>query len=126
MLSDARTEATVPVTRLGPAREFYEAVLGLRPVGEHGGRGADVTYECGDGTRLMLYEWGGPLTRSHTVAHFVVDDVPATVAELRGRGVRFDEYDLPELHLVDGVATIGDHRFAWFKDPDLNVIGIHD
>jgi hypothetical protein len=27
---------------------------------------------------------------------------------------------------VDGVATVGDHRYAWFKDPDLNVIGIHD
>ncbi len=74
----------------------------------------------------MLYEWVGTITRSHTVAHFIVDDVPATVAELRARGVRFDEYDLPVIELTDGVATIGGHRHAWFKDADLNVIGIHD
>jgi catechol 2,3-dioxygenase-like lactoylglutathione lyase family enzyme len=125
MLSDARAEAAIPVMRLRAAREFYEGVLGLSTVAEHT-PGTDVTYECANGTRLMLYEWGGPVTRSHTVAHFIVDDVPATVSELRARGVRFDEYDLPEAELVDGVATIGGHRFAWFKDPDLNVIGIHD
>jgi catechol 2,3-dioxygenase-like lactoylglutathione lyase family enzyme len=125
MLSDARAEATIPVMRLRPAREFYEGVLGLRPAAEES-PGTDVTYECAGGTRLVLYEFGGPMTRSQTVAHFIVDDVPATVAELRARGVRFDEYDIPELELVDGVATIGGRRFAWFKDPDLNVIGIHD
>jgi catechol 2,3-dioxygenase-like lactoylglutathione lyase family enzyme len=125
MLSDARVEATIPVTRLRRAREFYEDVLGLRTATEHV-PGTDVTYECANGTRVMLYEWGGPLTRSHTAAHFMVDDVPATVSELRARGVRFDEYDLHELQMVDGIATIGGHRFAWFKDPDLNVIGIHD
>jgi catechol 2,3-dioxygenase-like lactoylglutathione lyase family enzyme len=123
MLSDARAEATVPVARLRPAREFYEEVLGLRPAGEHT-PGVDVTYECGNGTRLMLYEWAGTMTRSHTVAHFIVDDVPATVAELRARGVRFDENVGTDL--VDGVATIGGHRFAWFKDPDLNVLAVHD
>jgi hypothetical protein len=88
--------------------------------------GVDVTYACAGGTQLMLYEWAGTMTRSHTVAHFIVDDVAATVTALRARGVRFDEPDLPELEVVDGVAFVGGHRFAWFKDPDLNILGIHD
>jgi hypothetical protein len=58
--------------------------------------------------------------------HFVVDDVAATVRELRARGVLFDDYDMPELKTVDGVATVADHRFAWFRDPDDNVLGVRD
>jgi hypothetical protein len=63
MLDDARAKATVPVTRLREAREVYEGVLGLRAAEEHT-PGVDVTYECGGGTRLMVYEWDASLTRS--------------------------------------------------------------
>ena len=61
-----------------------------------------------------------------TVAHFVVDDVAATVRQLRALGVPFDDYDMPQLKTVDGVATVGEDRFAWFRDPDNNVLGIRD
>jgi catechol 2,3-dioxygenase-like lactoylglutathione lyase family enzyme len=125
MLADARVEATVPSTDLRRSREFYEGVLGLPPSAGHS-PGVEVLYECAGGTRLLVYERGGSILPAHTSAHFVVEDVEATVAELRGRGVRFEDYDLPEFTTRDGVATIGDLKFAWFKDPDLNVIGIHD
>jgi hypothetical protein len=42
----------------------------------------------------------------------VVEDMAATVRELRARGVDFDEFDLPQLKTVDGVATAGERRFA--------------
>jgi extradiol dioxygenase family protein len=61
-----------------------------------------------------------------SAAHFVVEDVEATVRELRARGVEFDEFDLPQLRTVEGIATVGEHRFAWFKDPDNNVLAVHD
>jgi catechol 2,3-dioxygenase-like lactoylglutathione lyase family enzyme len=127
MLADARVEATVPVEELGRARRFYEDVLGLRPAGEIS-PGVDVIYASGAGTSLLLYERARPPVPGPdpTVAHFVVDDVAAAVRELRGRGVAFEEYDLPELKTVDGVATVGDHRFAWFRDVDANVLGLHD
>jgi hypothetical protein len=35
---------------------------------------------------------------------FEVEDIEATVTELRGRGVVFEEYDLPELKTVGGIA----------------------
>jgi hypothetical protein len=76
----------------------------------------------------MVYERPGPLNPAehHTVAHFVVDDVHAAVRELRERGVVFDEYDLPELKTQDGVAKVAGRDFAWMRDPDGNVLGVHD
>jgi catechol 2,3-dioxygenase-like lactoylglutathione lyase family enzyme len=125
MLGDARVEATVPALDLDRARRFYEERLGLTPAGSRN-PGHDLVFDCGGDTRLFVYE--RPLTAGtgQTLAHFVVDDVGATVAKLRGRGVEFEDYDLPELKTVDGVATMGDSQFAWFKDVDGNVIGIHD
>ena len=125
MLADGHVEATVPVRTLSVAREFYEAALGLQPSGSHT-PGVDVVYEFGGGTRLMLYEWPGSQAPGRTVAHVVVRDVAGTVRELRSRGIEFDEYDTPRLRTIDGVATIGDLHYAWFHDPDDNVIGIHD
>jgi hypothetical protein len=55
-----------------------------------------------------------------------VGDVEAEVRELRERGVTFLDYDLPELTTVDGIASVGDLRFAWFRDPDSNILGIHN
>ena len=52
--------------------------------------------------------------------------VADAVRELRSRGIEFDEYDTPRLRTIDGVATIGHRHYAWFHDPDDNVIGIHD
>jgi extradiol dioxygenase family protein len=52
MLDEALVVATVPVARLGPAREFYEGVLGLSPGGSHR-QDVDVFYELGGGTRLV-------------------------------------------------------------------------
>lgn len=125
MIADARAEATVPVRDLERARDFYGNVLGLRPGVSLLPR-IDVVYDLAGGGTLLLYEWAGGPRPSVTVAHFVVDDIAATVRELRARGVPFDDYDLPELKTVDGVATVGDHRFAWFRDPDDNVLGIRD
>ena len=61
-----------------------------------------------------------------------VDDIDATVAELRSRGVVFEEYDLPGLETVDGIATIegnypskgSGERAAWFRDSEGNMLGI--
>ena len=121
MLTDGYVEAAVPVRALSVAREFYEGAVGLQPSGSHT-PGVDVVYECGGGTRLMLYEWAGSQTPGRTVAHVVVRDVADTVRDLRSRGIEFDEYDTSRLRTIDGVATIGDLHYAWFHDPDDNVM----
>lgn len=54
----------------------------------------------------------------------MVRDVEATVADLRGRGVTFEDYDLPGLKTVDGIADLGGIKGAWFKDPEGNILSV--
>jgi hypothetical protein len=53
-----------------------------------------------------------------------VPDVHAAVRDLQSRGVVVEEYDLPGLKTVDGVADVGGASAAWFKDTEGNIIGI--
>jgi hypothetical protein len=54
------------------------------------------------------------------------------VAELRSRGVVFEEYDIPGMKTVDGIAEIeGNYpskgtgeRGVWFHDSEGNLLGI--
>ena len=49
----------------------------------------------------------------------------AAVEQLRNRGVRLEQYDLPEVKTEDAISTTGDLRDAWFRDPDGNILRIH-
>lgn len=124
MLREARVEATVPTSDLERARRFYEDKLGLVPA-ERAPRGREAVYECGQGTRLLLYERPSAGTAAHTLAHFIVSDLEATVEDLRSRGVDLEEYDLPGIRTENGIADFGDFKAAWVKDPDGNVVGIN-
>jgi hypothetical protein len=62
-----------------------------------------------------------------------VDDIEATVAALRACGVVFEEYDLPGLKTVNGIAEVAGNypsrgsvgeKAAWFKDGEGNLLGI--
>jgi hypothetical protein len=53
-----------------------------------------------------------------------VPDVRAAVADLRSRGIVFEEYDFPGLKTVDGIAETGGVSAAWFKDTEDNTIGV--
>ena len=57
-------------------------------------------------------------------AHFEVADIEATVGELTGRGVAFEEYETPKT--TNFIAQVGPARGAWFKDPDGNVFGVRE
>jgi predicted enzyme related to lactoylglutathione lyase len=123
MLASARIGANVPVSDLDQAVAFYEGRLGLTLFE----RDDDMHYArfAGAGeTKLGIYESGTAGHAKHTLASFVVDDVRAVVDELKAGGVVFEEYDLPGLKTEDGVATVGDTRAAWLKDPDGNILEI--
>jgi len=57
-------------------------------------------------------------------AFWVVDDVEAEVAELKARGVVFEEYDMPEMKTVNSIATTGGAKTAWFKDSEGNILAV--
>jgi len=121
MLKDARISPYIPFSDLTRARTFYERMLGLEPREEYAG---GVIYECGEGTSFFLYKSAGAGTSKASYAFWQVDDVEATVADLKGRGVVFEEYDMPGLKTVNSIATGGGARTAWFKDSEGNILAV--
>ena len=123
MLGDARIGANVPVSNLDDAISFYEGKLGL-PIFERGEEHRYARFSGAGRTKLGIYESATAGQARHTLASFVVDDVRAVVDELKANGVLFEEYDMPGMKTEDGVASVGDTRVAWLKDPDGNILEI--
>jgi predicted enzyme related to lactoylglutathione lyase len=80
----------------------------------------------GDGVnQLFVYPAVTRSSGEFTQAVIQVADVRAAVEEMRGRGVKFEEYDTPETRTVDGIAQTPDGgEGAWFKDSEGNLVGI--
>jgi len=119
MLSDHPCYAAMPTADLDRLRRFYEDVLGFVPREENP---AGVFYDAGDGTFFVVTRSSGTASGDHTQMGFRVTGIDAEVADLRRRGVVFEEYESPKT--VDGIATIPIGRVAFFKDPDGNLIGM--
>ncbi len=121
MLGSANLMAVLSASDLGRAKAWYAEKLDLKPVEEHE---QELWFETGS-SRWLLYQSGFAGTNQATSAGFLVDDVEATVAELRARGVEFQEYDFPDFKTVDGVATTPDGtKAAWFTDSEGNIVSI--
>jgi catechol 2,3-dioxygenase-like lactoylglutathione lyase family enzyme len=121
MLKDARIVPYIPVANVARARTFYEEKIGLVAKAEYAG---GVIYECGDGSWVFMYPSAGAGTSRASTAFWAVDDVVAEVAALRKKGVVFEEYDMPGLKTVNGIATGGGAKTAWFKDTEGNILAI--
>jgi catechol 2,3-dioxygenase-like lactoylglutathione lyase family enzyme len=121
MLKHAAIVPYIPVADVARARKFYEERIGLKPKEEYAG---GVIYECGKGSWVFLYRSPGAGTSKASTAFWAVDDVAAEVAELKARGVTFEEYDMPGLKTVDSIATGGGAKTAWFKDSEGNILAI--
>jgi len=113
--------ATIPAADMERAQRWYEEKLGLVPFSDDPG---GVTYRCADGSWFSLYPSRFAGTAQHTVAGWTVDDLEIVVEKLRERGVAFEEYDLPDLKTVDGIAQLGPEKAAWFKDSEGNTLGL--
>ena len=121
MLKDAAIVPYIPVADMGRARKFYEEKIGLKPKEEYAG---GVIYECGKGSWVFMYPSAGAGTSKASTAFWAVDDVEAEVAELKSRGVVFEEYDMPDIKTVNSGATGGGAKTAWFKDSEGNILAI--
>jgi len=121
MLSNAMIAPTLPAVDLKRARRFYEAVLGLKVVMEDPSPG--IMIQCGKGTMLYVYERAATKA-DHTVASFAVDNIDAEVQELRKKGIKFEEYNMPGLKTEHGIATVGGMKSAWFKDTEGNILSV--
>lgn len=121
-LSDAKAHAVIAVSDFDRAMSFYRDAVGL--TASAGAEGV-ATFALGGGTLLDVYASQYAGTARSTSVHLEVTDLDAAMAELRERGVSFEDYDMGELSTTEGVAAgPGGIRSAWFKDPDGNTIGI--
>lgn len=123
MLSQARVAAMIAVNDMNRARRFYEGTLGLSQ-GQQ--TGDTVMYHCGGGTVFAIYPSSFAGTAQNTVMAWQTQDLDGLVADLRGRGVVFEEYDMPGLKTVNGIASLEGTRVAWFKDPDGNTLAVEE
>jgi hypothetical protein len=83
-----------------------------------------VTFHCGGDSQLVVTKSSVGTKDEQTQATFRVADVRAEVSELRRRGVKIEDYDLPGLKTQDGIADIGFAWMAWFIDPAKNCVGL--
>ena len=128
MLNNTPIAARLPVQDMDRARAFYAEKLGLEPSEE---RPSGLLYRCPNG-EFALYQSAGAPPGTFTQMGFTVDDIVTVVAELRRRGVVFEEVDLPGLKTVDGIAEVAGNypskgsgeMAAWFRDSEGNMLGI--
>ncbi|MER8031587.1 VOC family protein [Streptomyces bauhiniae] len=121
-------------TRLPPqdlerARRFYSEKLGLEPFDERPG---GLLYRCGD-SFFVVFQSTGASPGTFTQMGWEVEDLEATLVELRGRGVVFEDVEAPGFRTEGGVAEVqGNYPSkgargewaAWFRDSEGNLIGI--
>ena len=122
MLQNSPLYSYIPAKDVARARRFYEQKLALRPKRELAG---GVVYEFGEHTACFLYPTPNAGTSRASQAFWQVDDVEREVAELKSRGVEFEDYDMPDSKKSpSGVVTAGGAKAAWFKDTEGNILAI--
>jgi|ERR671925_550599 predicted enzyme related to lactoylglutathione lyase len=118
----ARAAATLPAQDLVRAKAWYSEKFGLKPSGFDPLGGA--IYELSGGTGFLLFQSSGQPSGTHTQMSIEVQEFDTTFRDLKARGVKFEDYDLPGLKTVNGVATFGDLKAAWFKDSEGNLVSL--
>ncbi|MEY2530856.1 MAG: hypothetical protein QOI96_941 [Verrucomicrobiota bacterium] len=96
------------------ARKFYQETLELKP-SSTGMEGAWVEYDLGGTTIGVGCHPAWQPSRDGTTVAFEVDDIDATIAKLKERGVQFEmeKMETPVCWM------------AQFRDPDGNKLVLH-
>ncbi len=124
MFEGRRCAAMLPASDIERAKSWYADHLGLKPTYEDQG---GVQYTTGDGTEFWVYPSQFAGTNQATAMGFMAKDLSAEMDDLKSRGVTFQEYDIPGVKTVGGVAEFGEgERGAWFKDSEGNIIALFE
>jgi predicted enzyme related to lactoylglutathione lyase len=122
MLKIKSSGPAIPAQDIKRARAFYEQKLGLKPdeVQPDGG----VRYRTGD-TTFLVFPSSGKASGDHTQMALEVEDVVVAVRDLKGTGVKLEEYDFPDFKTDGGMVEMPDgSKGAWFKDSEGNLIAL--
>lgn len=114
----------LPVDDAARARRFYTETLGL----PHRGMADDGSELLGTdgGPMLQLMPVSDGKHSEHTALSFEVHDIERTVQEMESKGVRFEDYDLPNLKTENHICTTESEKCAWFMDTEHNILCVHE
>ena len=121
MLKDSKAFSGFSAGDIAKAKEFYSGTLGL-DVSESYGL---LTVHLAGGNNVLIYPKPNHVPATFMVLNFPVPDIDRAVDELRKRGVRFEQYDLPEIKTDrKGIKRGNGPTVAWFRDPAGNILSV--
>jgi catechol 2,3-dioxygenase-like lactoylglutathione lyase family enzyme len=120
MLGESTIFATIAVSDLAKAKDFYGTTLGLSLTDENIG---GVTFRSGSG-KLFVYQAPTAGTNQATCAAWEVTGIEELVDGLRSKGIVFEQYDMPGGTREGDIHIMGPMKAAWFKDPDGNILNV--
>ena len=120
MLGDSTVAASVAVSDINKAKDFYGQTLGLKQIDENPG---GVSYQSGEG-KIFVYQAPTAGSGQATCASWDVANIEEVVKALGEKGVTFEHYDMPGGQRDGDIHVMGGMKGAWFKDPDGNILGL--
>ena len=121
MLKNSKAFSGFSANDIAKEKEFYAGTLGLDVSEAHG----MLTLRLAGGHNVIIYPKPNHVPATFTVLNFPVDDVDLAVDELKKRGVRFEQYNLPDLKTDEkGIMRGNGPTIAWFKDPAGNILSV--
>ena len=125
MFRDTKAFSSFSVDDLQRAKQFYGETLGLEVVETPEG----LELHIAGSTPVFVYPSSNYTAPKHTVLNFPVEDIEAGVDELLERGVRMEQYDMPDIKtdekgIFRGDGDSGPRAIAWFKDPAGHVLSV--
>jgi catechol 2,3-dioxygenase-like lactoylglutathione lyase family enzyme len=121
MLGHSPVHPVLLAKDLDQARTFYHDKLGLEILVEYEHA---IHFRCGRGTKIAVSKSTTGTSDTQTQIGWEVQDLRRELAHLRSRGVTIEDYDLPDLKTVDGIADVGFAWMAWIIDPGKNALAI--
>lgn len=118
------TTTILPITDRERARDFYGRSLGLPYIGDE--EDGTLLFQLAQGAHLGLLPKEPGAQSENTTISFEVSHIEDMIRDLEAEGVRFADYDLPNLHTVNHVCVLGAEKAAWFTDPDGNILCLHE
>ena len=115
--------AVLPCSDVERAKDWYRDRLDATPSHEDPG---GAWFQCANGTTFVLTPSPNAGTAKNTAASFQVKGIEEVMADLRGRGVEFLEYDQGDFKTTNGLLAMGPYKAAWFQDSEGNTVEISE
>lgn len=119
MLANAKIYGVLPAKDLKRAQRFYQEKL---EIGLGNKVTAGVVYECGGGTKFLLYETPNAGMATNTSLCWLVDDLDQEVENLKAHDIELEKYDMEGVDPATGISTTDESRVAWFTDSEGNIL----